>query len=72
MQTLNKEEISNILNLINRVSNITGAEALAVAVVQQKLNDMLATINQIELVKAENPIEVSEEVLQDTIGAPTE
>lgn len=38
---LTNEEIKNILVLISR-ANVTGAEALAVAQVQQKLNSMAA------------------------------
>jgi hypothetical protein len=41
MNTLSQEELRNILALIAR-ANISGQEAMAVAVLQQKINTMLA------------------------------
>lgn len=48
MQKIEQEDIKNILNLISRVSDIKGAEALAVAVLQQKLQGMLKEEQVIE------------------------
>ena len=62
---LNAEDIKNILALIDRVQNITGAEALAVAITQKKLRDLLPP----EEPKVE---EVPKEKLEETIGKPTE
>lgn len=56
-QELTQDDIKNILNLINRVGNITGQEALAVAVTQKKLQDMLIPESEKE---------------EEVIGAPTE
>lgn len=52
---LTKEDIINILNLINRVGNITGQEALAVAITQQKLGDMLKQFPEDEVIEEEEP-----------------
>jgi len=56
-QELTQDDIKNILNLINRVGNITGQEALAVAVTQKKLQDMLIPEGEKE---------------EEIIGTPTE
>ena len=53
---LTNEELKNILVLIQR-SNITGAEALAVAQLQMKINGL---VNQKEKVEAQ-PIETNTE-----------
>mgnify|MGYP003659832988 CR=1 FL=1 len=50
---LTVEDIKNILNLIARVANITGQEALAVAVTQQKLQALLPPEEKKEEVKEE-------------------
>ena len=57
---LTNEDITNILNLINRVSNITGQEAIAVAVLQQKLNG-LKDEEKVEEVKNEVQTETDKE-----------
>jgi len=64
---LTYDDIKGILNLIGRVQNITGQEALAVAIIQQKLRDILP----IEEVKPEVK-EVPEEKLEEVIGKDTE
>lgn len=40
MEKLNLEDIQNLQKLVSRVKDITGAEALAVAQLQLKLNTM--------------------------------
>lgn len=50
---LTNEEIKNILVLIGR-AQVTGAEALAVAQVQQKLQQM-ATEQEISAIQADEP-----------------
>lgn len=62
-QELITEDIKNILVLIDRVQ-LNGKEALAVAVIQEKLRALLPK----EEVKAEVPVEKLEEV----IGKDTE
>lgn len=57
---LTQEDIKNILNLINRVENIKGQEALAVAITQKKLQDLL--IPEPEVKEEDKKVE----------GAPTE
>lgn len=47
------EDIKNILNLIGRVANITGQEAFAVAITQQKLQALLPVEAPKEEVKEE-------------------
>lgn len=46
-QTFNKEELKNILALIS-LAPITGKEAVTVAVLQQKIAEMLASLPAVE------------------------
>lgn len=52
MQQFSKEELNNILALIN-MANITGKDAIPVAMLQQKINLMLGSINAPEEAKSE-------------------
>lgn len=61
---LNENDIKNILELINRVQNIKGEEAFAVAVIQEKLRALLP--------KPEVKPEVPAEKLEEVIGKDTE
>lgn len=64
---LTHDDIRNILALIDRVTNIRGPEALAVAITQKKLRDLLPPEEATPVVP-----EVPEEKLEEVIGKDTE
>ena len=55
MNNFNDEDYKNILNLISRVANISGQEAMAVASLQMRINNLISSnlTNHPEEVKEE-------------------
>lgn len=45
METLTKEDLSNILALLNRLENVKGVEVQTVALLQQKLDKLIKEEN---------------------------
>lgn len=55
MNSFSKEDFKNILALINRLNNIKGDEATTVAILQQKLNNVIAQETNVEPTTVQQP-----------------
>ena len=55
MNNFTKEDLRNILALLNRLNNIKGDEATTVAILQQKLQNAIAQETNVEPTTVQQP-----------------
>jgi hypothetical protein len=55
MNSFTKEDLKNILALLNRLNNIKGDEATTVAILQQKLQNAIAKETNVEPTTVQQP-----------------